>query len=447
MVGGAAVVVASFLPWFTANFGIGPFNRNGFQSWDSEQLNLDGVVTVVLGVLTGLVAVLRAGNWTGVPRNFSRVLARLPIVTAGAVGVLLSYRIPALDALAKEVSASYAGISAKVGYGIWLMAAGVVCAATGGFVVDERHRDIAHAALALAGGSLIAGSSVMPWFTVDLGAGHFARNGFQLGKELGVSVDGIIAVIVGVASIAVGVRVLHKSKFPMRWARGPLALGLIALVLVANQLPSLEFLGTYVTSLYGGGSAGPGFGLGVLVAGSGLAIVGGVVARGPAGGLGTDEIFVGGLLISAAGFLPWFTVDAGLVLSNQTGFELGVNSGWSTDGVIVVIAGSVIMASRVGVLRRGHLGQKSVFWLPIVGVLVVCVLLAYRFPLLYRRAHTIKMFTGGQDSAHVAYGIWVIIVGGAIVMFGCARRFREKVVGSLGGGVPENECNGSFRRE
>jgi hypothetical protein len=423
---------ATFLPWFTANFGIGPFNRDGLQSWDTARVNLDGVVTVVLGSVTVLLAALRAGNVTRVP-------ARLPVVTAGAVGVLLAYRIPELVVLGDRVRTSYAGLTARVGYGIWLMCAGVLCAVSGGLIVGSRQRDVAHAALAMAGGGLIAASSVMPWFAVDLNGSQFVRNGFQLGNDLGFSVDGAVALSVGLASVAVGMAAVRRSELPTRWGGVPLVAGLVALVLVAGQLPSLEALGSYVTSGYGAGSAGPGVGLDVLVAGAGLAILGGVVARRRVGGFETDVIVVGGLLIAASSVLPWFSVDTGIVPTNLTGFSLGDNGGWSKDGLIILIAGLVIMASRIGAGRRPLVSGRSI-WLAMLGVLVAGVVLAYRVPLLFARAHAIVLSSGGRHGAHVGYGVWVVMAGGAIVLLGWARGRGGRLGGSSRGATVAGEA-------
>jgi hypothetical protein len=413
MVGGLAIVAASFLPWLTVNFGIGPFTRNGFQSWNSAKLNVDGVATVTLGMLTVGIALVRASNWAWIC-----FLERVAVVTAGCVALLLSYRVPSLVSLANRVSASYAGVTAKVGYGIWLMAAGTVCAVLGGFIVGDRQRDIAHAALALAGGVLIAVSSVMPWFTVELGVGHFARNGFQLGNDLGFSLDGVIAVVAGLTSMGVGLRRLRNSGSTISSARVPIAAGLAALAVVADQLPSLQSLGAHVKALYGGGNAGAGFGLNVLIAGAGLAIAGGLLARGQAGELWTDSIFVGGVLIGAASVLPWFTVMAGVVPDNFTGFELGRNAGWSIDGLIVLVAGFLIVASRVVVRRKGRSATRSL-WLSVIGLAGASALLGYRLPLLYSRAHRVITGPTARANGRIAYGIWVCVAGEVFVAVGC----------------------------
>ena len=410
LVGGLATVVASFLPWLTVNFGIGPFNRNGFQSWNSAALNVDGVITAIFGMLTVAIALVRIGNWAG-----ARLVERLPIATAGGVALLLSYQIPSLVSLAHRVSASYAGLSANVGYGIWIMAAATVCAVFGGFIVGERQCDVASATLALTGGGLIAASSVMPWFIVALGAGQVVRNGFQLGNDLSFSVDGMIVVVAGLTSMTVGVRQLRKSASATSWACLPIAAGLAALAVAADQLPSLESLGIHVEALYGGGSAGPGYGLDVLIAGAGLAIASGVLARGQTGKLWTDLIFVGGVLIGVASVLPWFTMVAGIVPNNFTGFELGHNGSWSMDGLIALIAASLIMASRVGVTRRVGSVTKWV-WLSVLGLAGASALVAYRLPLLYLRAHQIITRPVIHAHARVSYGLWVFVAGEAVVV-------------------------------
>lgn len=67
VVGGALMVIGSFLPSTHASIGAIALNRNGMQLDNHEGFSVDGLVTLVFGVLAALIGITRLTH-TAFPR-------------------------------------------------------------------------------------------------------------------------------------------------------------------------------------------------------------------------------------------------------------------------------------------------------------------------------------------------------------------------------------------
>lgn len=80
---------------------------------------------------------------------------------------------------------------------------------------------------AVAAGVLMALGSFLPWIQTPL----ITRNGFQLGNDLSFSMDGVIALVLGLATIAIGISRLTNAPLPRGLQKSPIVTGLAAGVL------------------------------------------------------------------------------------------------------------------------------------------------------------------------------------------------------------------------
>lgn len=134
--GGLLIVLGSFLPWLTATAPfIGTVNVNGMQDGG------DGVITLVLGVITILIAATQLAA-TKMPA----LLWRSSIITGVITGAVAIYdfnsvqqRITELKTMAKapgELSFDIP-VVASVGTGIWALFVGAALAILGGILVRK----------------------------------------------------------------------------------------------------------------------------------------------------------------------------------------------------------------------------------------------------------------------------------------------------------------------
>ncbi len=136
ILGGACIVVATYLPWVMARYGF------GWWSWTGMQLTYAhfppitiGYVSLVLGgtaVWTGLMDARRPGH------------AELGIIPAGVTALFLWFIDSSLHAHLGEQISRYSGFSvAWLGLGYWLMMAGtglIFVGAVGVVVADQVAR-------------------------------------------------------------------------------------------------------------------------------------------------------------------------------------------------------------------------------------------------------------------------------------------------------------------
>jgi hypothetical protein len=110
IVGGAMIVVGTFLPWLTASAvtlgGLGSVSRNGIET-------PDGVVVAVLGTITALCAV----GMVAAPRTVAWLATTVFAVLAGLLGVVDFVDIQERVASMTDISS---GVLANVGPGLYL---------------------------------------------------------------------------------------------------------------------------------------------------------------------------------------------------------------------------------------------------------------------------------------------------------------------------------------
>jgi hypothetical protein len=134
IIGGALMIIGAVLPWATATtaFG-GNLSRNAFQLGNNAGFSIDGVVAVLMGVVTIVIGGVRLTN-----SRSPRFLQRSAIIT-GVVAILIcADRYSGLNNLANSVRGSHSLVSASIGYGFWLLGVGGVVAITAGFILRSK---------------------------------------------------------------------------------------------------------------------------------------------------------------------------------------------------------------------------------------------------------------------------------------------------------------------
>jgi hypothetical protein len=127
---GVLMVVSAFLPWVTASGGFINISRNAMQLGDQQGFSVDGVVLIVLGLVTALIGVTRLTQ-AAVPS----FIQRSPIITGAAAGFVALDRLPAINDLVQRVHSASALISASVGFGLWVAVVAGALAIIGGLVL------------------------------------------------------------------------------------------------------------------------------------------------------------------------------------------------------------------------------------------------------------------------------------------------------------------------
>lgn len=79
--------------------------------------------------------------------------------------------------------------------------------------------------LAILGGLALIIGPLLPWATV----GTLSRNGFQLGKHLSFSPDGLVCLLLGVLIVTIGVPRLRSAPIPNFIRRSPIGSALVDL--------------------------------------------------------------------------------------------------------------------------------------------------------------------------------------------------------------------------
>lgn len=128
IVGGAMMVVGSFMPWISARTGLGSISVAGTDG--------DGVVTLLLGGAAALIALVH------LDRPIAGLL-RGGIFLAGAIGVVVA--VIDYGAASERISGiDSAAVAASVGAGLYIVGLGSVATAFGGLsmgTVSEAPQD------------------------------------------------------------------------------------------------------------------------------------------------------------------------------------------------------------------------------------------------------------------------------------------------------------------
>jgi hypothetical protein len=131
----------------------------------------------------------------------------------------------------------------------------------------------------LIGGAILGISGFLPWFTAGVLAATISRNGMQLGQDDGFSIDGLLVILLGAIAILIGISRLSSFATP-RWVqRSPIVVGLVAVLIVAFDIPSINNLVNNVRAQSSLATASLGYGVYVAIAGGVIALVGGLMLR------------------------------------------------------------------------------------------------------------------------------------------------------------------------
>ena len=135
--------------------------------------------------------------------------------------------------------------------------------------------------MAIIGGALMIVGAVLPWVTASAAFGEsLSRNAFQLGSNNGFSIDGVVAVIMGVITILIGIVRLTNSQSPRYLQRSAIVTGVIAILICANRYSALNNLVNSATSAsHGLATASISYGFWILGLGGAVAIAAGFILR------------------------------------------------------------------------------------------------------------------------------------------------------------------------
>ena len=132
--GGALMAVGSLLPWVSARTGLGSLDVPGTSG--------DGVITLIIGAIVGLVGIVN------LDRPIAPVL-RLLVVLGGIVGVAI-FALDYMAAAERVSSVDSEMIAASVGAGLYIVGVGSVATVIGGLRMGARRDPASTAPTALA---------------------------------------------------------------------------------------------------------------------------------------------------------------------------------------------------------------------------------------------------------------------------------------------------------
>jgi hypothetical protein len=132
--GGALMAVSAFLPWVSAQAAFASISRNAFQLGNGNGFSADGLILVVLGLITVLVGITRLTK-SAMPRY----LQRSTIVTGIGPLLVAINRGPSIHSLVQHVNSSASGIvSASIGFGLWVAGLAGIIALVGGLILRSK---------------------------------------------------------------------------------------------------------------------------------------------------------------------------------------------------------------------------------------------------------------------------------------------------------------------
>jgi hypothetical protein len=133
IIAGVLAVVGSFLPWehFSALFVT--VNRNGFQLGANEGFSVDGLIILLLGMVTVIIGITKLTR-TVAPR----FLQRSSIVTGIAIAVVAALEISPIRQNIRTVENASSAASGSVGFGLWLAIISGVVAVVAGLMIRSN---------------------------------------------------------------------------------------------------------------------------------------------------------------------------------------------------------------------------------------------------------------------------------------------------------------------
>lgn len=134
IIGGLIIAISSLLPWVTASVFTVTLNRNGFQLGNDNSFSVDGVICIILGVVTVLIGIVRLTNSAS-----PRFIQRSAIVTGIGAGLVYANRYGDLQNFVKGLNAK-PDVTASVAYGFWLLAVGAAITFVSGLILHSASR-------------------------------------------------------------------------------------------------------------------------------------------------------------------------------------------------------------------------------------------------------------------------------------------------------------------
>jgi len=114
-------------------------------------------------------------------------------------------------------------------------------------------------------------------------------------------------------------------------------------------------------------------------------------------------------------YLPWISGTIGLAKFSRSGFDDGLGLGYSIG------AGALACSALLSVRMRAFRWLTIVLSFAITGFVVRDVLHSYDAMQQMNRAASVD--------ANVGWGLWIMIVGGAIAMIGAVRLSEDEKIG------------------
>jgi len=116
------------LPWMQASTFLVTIHRNGMQLGANMGFSFDGVVTLILGVVTCVIGLSRLLHF-----GLARFFYRSTVLTGLIAGAITVYNATQLHTLVASIGSE--SVAASLGYGLWVLLVGRALAILGGFIV------------------------------------------------------------------------------------------------------------------------------------------------------------------------------------------------------------------------------------------------------------------------------------------------------------------------
>ena len=130
----------------------------------------------------------------------------------------------------------------------------------------------------IAGGTLMIIGSFLPWWHESIAFVNVDRNGMQLGNAMGFSADGVWTMAMGAITALIGITRLTRTPFPPLVQRSPIVAGAVALFVSIGDLASINSTNQSLQVKNPTGSYSVGYGLWLVIVGSAIAVIFGLIA-------------------------------------------------------------------------------------------------------------------------------------------------------------------------
>ncbi len=134
--------------------------------------------------------------------------------------------------------------------------------------------------MAIIAGIIMGVSALLPWLSASAFGQSINRNAFQLGNNYGFSIDGIVAIFLGVVTVVIGIVRLTNSRPPPFLQRSPIITGVFAILVCVNRYSGINNVAKHVVQVSNGEvSDSISYGFWLLGVAGLIAIVSGLILR------------------------------------------------------------------------------------------------------------------------------------------------------------------------